>query len=116
MKYLAFALGVIGGIVGVLAGLFEHIPGVYDALLKHLSGYGITFSHITIAMGILGIISGIVFLINARWAAWLALIATVGGAVGSFTLWLMPGSFLFTAAILGFFEISQRQHNNKPVQ
>ncbi len=115
MKYLAFALGVIGGIVGILVGLFEHIPGVYDALLKHLSGYGVTFSHITVAMGILGLISGILFLVNARWAAWLGLIATVGGAIGSFTLWLLPGSFLFMASILGFFDLDQSQRNNKAV-
>ncbi|OLZ09633.1 hypothetical protein [Sulfobacillus thermosulfidooxidans] len=113
MKYLAFVLGILGGITGILAGLFEHIPGVYDALLKHLSRYGLTFSHITVIMGVLGLISGILFLINPRWASWIGLIATVGGAIGSFTLWLLPGSFIFMATVIGFFELDKSPHNNE---
>lgn len=110
MKYLAFILGILGGISGILAGLFEHIPGVYTALFNHYSRFGVSASHLTVAMGALCLIAGVLFLYKPLTASWIGLFATVFGAAGSLTLWLIPGSFIFMATVIGFFDISPKRH------
>ncbi|PSR37146.1 MAG: hypothetical protein C7B44_05330 [Sulfobacillus thermosulfidooxidans] len=109
MKYMAFVLGILGGVTGILAGLFEHIPGVYTALFHNYSRYGVSASHLTVAVGVLCLISGVLFLVKPLAASWIGLVATVLGALGSLTLWLIPGSFIFMATVIGFFDVAPKR-------
>jgi hypothetical protein len=112
MKYLAFSLGILGGITGILAGLFEKIPGVYTALFNHYSRYGLSASHMTIVMGILCLIAGVLFLYRPLIASWIGLFATVFGGAASLTLWLIPGSFIFMATVIGFFDLEPKSRSS----
>ncbi len=112
MKYLAFSLGILGGITGILAGLFEKIPGVYTALFNHYSRYGVSASHLTVVMGVLCLVAGVLFLYRPLAASWIGLFVTFFGGAASLTLWLIPGSFIFMATVIGFFDLRPKVQQN----
>lgn len=96
-------LGVIGGIFGILMGIFVVVVGGIGSL-SGSSVYSLVFylGLGAVILGILGIVGGIVVNKNKKMAGGLMLTCGLLGFIAIYLLWIIPGLLLIIGGILTF--------------
>ncbi len=104
MRYLGFALAVIGGVLGLLIGLFLN-GSVFSIIAQAVGQHPHhMLALITWLASLVGIAGGIAMMFSPRLGAALTLVASVAGVFGSMGLWVLAGSFFFSAAMVGLYK------------
>ena len=104
MRYLGFSLAVAGGILGLLIGLFLNgslFTVIAQAVGQHPHHM---LAIITWGASIVGVAGGVAMLFLPKLGASITLIASVIGVFGSLGLWVLAGSFFFSAAMVGLYK------------
>lgn len=103
MRIAALILGIIGGIIGLIAaGAALFIGAVGSATGAQNSEMVIGGGWAALGLSVVGIVGGALALAKPRAAALLMLIAAVGGFISIFIAYVVAGPLLLMAAILAF--------------
>ena len=103
MRTASLALGIIGGVFGIIAGLFAMtIGGVGAALEASDSGTVTVLGFAAVFIGVLGIVGGAVAPRYPKAAATMQLISCVAGFVAVSLFWIFSGILLLIGAGLAF--------------
>jgi hypothetical protein len=114
VRTAALVLGIIGGVLGLLAGLLEiTIGGVAAGLEAEGGGEVAGLGFATFALAVVGIVGGAVTPRSPGWGAILLVVAGVGGFITASLFWLLSGPLLLVGALLAF--LSRRQEARAPV-
>jgi hypothetical protein len=97
-----FVLGLIGGILGILAALSGVFFGAVATALQVDGGGAVsTASWVAVALSILGIIGAAMIKSKTGLASIFLLIAGIGGFICISALYILPGVLLLIAGIMG---------------
>ncbi|UOF89826.1 hypothetical protein LSG31_18420 [Fodinisporobacter ferrooxydans] len=100
MRLAACLIGIVGGILGILTGMYEW-SGAVTQIAGSSSDHTVwLFSVITMVMSIVGGVGAAFVWKSPRVTAWLSFVAVIGGGVGALVLWELAGSFFFITGVL----------------
>jgi len=103
MRTAALVLGIIGGVLGIIAAILAiTIGGVGQAVGAQHAGEVTGLGFLAFAAAVVGIVGGALALSKARVAALLMLIAGVVGFIAVSAFWLLSGPLLLIGALLAF--------------
>ena len=106
MRYLGLFLAVVGGLLGLLIGLFLN-GSVFTIIAQAVGQHPHhMLAVITWGASIVGMAGGITMLFLPKIGAAMTLFASVVGVFGSLGLWVLAGSFFFSAAMVGLYQDS----------
>lgn len=104
MKTTALVLGIIGGVLGLLAGLLVITIGGTAVAFEAEGGGELTgFGFATFGLAVVGIVGGALAKGSPGWSAALLAVSGVGGFITAGLFWLLSGPLLLIGALLAFF-------------
>ncbi len=104
MRYLGFFLAVAGGVLGLLIGLFLN-GSVFSIIAQAVGQHPHhVLAVITWVASIVGVAGGVAMLFLPKLGAAMTIVASVIGVFGSLGLWVLAGSFFFSAAMVGLYK------------
>lgn len=103
MRGTALAMGIVGGVIGIIVGFIEGAFG----LVGHALGAegGVTLGHLS-GLAFIAAVAGIVggaLALRFSLVAWILMIlACIAGFIAASAFWIPAGIFLFVGALLSF--------------
>lgn len=101
MRNTARILGIVGGILGVIAAIIILVAGGTGEFFGlPLSGFVTSLGWLALVFSVLGIIGGALAISQPGWAGVLMIIAAIGGFVFATLLYIPAGVLLLIGGIL----------------
>ncbi|HYZ00093.1 MAG TPA: hypothetical protein VFA92_01235 [Candidatus Binatia bacterium] len=111
MRGTALALGITGGIIGLITSFLVFVFGALGtALNANGAGTVTALSWLAFAAAVVGIVGGALALRKSRVAAGMMLGACIAGFIGAGLFWIVAGIFLFVGALLSFLAFMTRRN------
>ena len=115
MRTTALVLGIIGGVLGLLAGLLVIAVGGTAVAFEAEGGGEVTgYGFATFALAVIGIVGGALAKGSPGWASALLAVAGIGGFLSAGLFWLLSGPLLLIGALLAFF--GRKRPADEPVR
>jgi thiosulfate reductase cytochrome b subunit len=103
MRGTALALGITGGIIGLITSFLVFVFGALGAALNAEGAHAVVgLSWLAFVAAVVGIVGGALALRYKRIAAGMMLGACIAGFIATSIAWIVAGIFLFVGALLAF--------------
>jgi hypothetical protein len=116
MKIAAMVLGLIGGVIGLVAAGFALAVGGIGSVVGAQGAHTVVGSGwAALALSVLGIVGAALALARPRFAAVLMIIAALGGLISVSWAYIVAFPLLLIGGLLAFFGRGSRQAETAPV-